>query len=135
MFLALDNFNIQCEGKESQCPGMAESMNVQKANLYVKHKCASLLVCTCSQNIEDVYLSDTCSAQKFLMDLVNLHCCSRRPWNSNLHFFPWENDILQHRWQSLSFMFCPHCKCVGMPASPRFCFQLGTIQTCTSFTL
>lgn len=71
MFLTLEKFNIQCEGKESQCPGMAESMNIQKPNLYIKHKFASLLVCACGQNIEGICLTDTCYAQKFLMELVN----------------------------------------------------------------
>lgn len=70
MLLTLEDFKIQGEGKASQYPVIAE-MNIKQPKLYIKHKCANVLVCACGQNIESLYLSDTCYAQKFLVVVEN----------------------------------------------------------------
>lgn len=49
MLFNLEHFNIQGEGKESQCPDEAEIMKIRQPILYVKYKCnVCLLACTCS---------------------------------------------------------------------------------------
>lgn len=71
--------------------------------------CFCLLVCTCDQNVEGMYLSDLYYAQKFLLELVSWHSCSSWLRNSNVHSVSLEGGVLGHHWQSLCLkLFCSH---------------------------
>lgn len=104
MIFILEHFNIQ--GKEPQCPGMPEIMNIQQLFLYTKNKRVFVFWFGFIAKILWVYICLFFTTLKNSCRSLETNSDVPVAWGTALL---WEVDILGHHGQSLCFkLFGPH---------------------------